>query len=311
MSNYYSGMAESLASQGRYGDTTLIHVNPIEVEGLGRLIGKPLPRNPVTGLPEGFWFLAPIIAALASGLGGVGGAVTSVLSPILGSTLGSAVGGAVGAVPGALGSGLGSLAGGMSGALPGFLGGAGGFGGIGGTGTGLLGSATTAMGGVPTMSIPGLGANLGAGGLGGLAQSASPSIAVQIPGLAGSQPIESAAGAAEGIAEVPGALGDLGVTGELGETVAMEALPEISAGQMAPLTGAEQPSLLSQLGPTEVLLGGYGLSQLLPGDTAGGGEPEWGGGESSYEGPASWTGRQYAGPPGDYSFPDEEFDYYV
>ena len=34
----YKNMADQVASRGRYGDTTLMHVNPAEVEGLALLL---------------------------------------------------------------------------------------------------------------------------------------------------------------------------------------------------------------------------------------------------------------------------------
>ena len=65
----YKDLADTVASRGRYGDTTLIHVNPIEVEGLASLM--PLTRNPDTGYPEAFLpLLAPFLGtALGTALG--------------------------------------------------------------------------------------------------------------------------------------------------------------------------------------------------------------------------------------------------
>ena len=72
-------MAEQMAQQGRYGDTMLVHMNPIEAEGIAALspTGQ-LTTNPVTGQPEAF---LPILAAIASGIGGsaLGGALTGSL----------------------------------------------------------------------------------------------------------------------------------------------------------------------------------------------------------------------------------------
>jgi hypothetical protein len=48
---------QALASQGRYGDTTLVHMTPKEVSGLnalGAAYGRPMTVNPVTGYPEAF-----------------------------------------------------------------------------------------------------------------------------------------------------------------------------------------------------------------------------------------------------------------
>tara|TARA_R100001463_G_scaffold100422_8_gene154952 strand:- start:1241 stop:3985 length:2745 start_codon:yes stop_codon:yes gene_type:complete len=74
----YKNMADEVASRGRYGDTTLMHVNPIEVQGLASL--TPLTVNPDTGYPEAFLpLLAPIAGSLlgtaigtGAGLSGLG-----------------------------------------------------------------------------------------------------------------------------------------------------------------------------------------------------------------------------------------------
>ena len=59
MSNYYDSLNSAVdraSGYGRYGDTTLMHVNPDEVEGLGAFLGRPLTQNPVTGYPEAYWW---------------------------------------------------------------------------------------------------------------------------------------------------------------------------------------------------------------------------------------------------------------
>ena len=43
---------KNVAAQGRYGDTMLLHVNPIEVEALAK--NMPITVNPETGQPEAF-----------------------------------------------------------------------------------------------------------------------------------------------------------------------------------------------------------------------------------------------------------------
>ena len=70
----YQGMADQVASRGRYGDTTLMHVNPAEVQGLASL--TQLTINPDTGYPEAFLpLLAPFLGTLAgTALGGAAGA---------------------------------------------------------------------------------------------------------------------------------------------------------------------------------------------------------------------------------------------
>ncbi len=78
----YKGIADQVASRGRYGDTTLMHVNPSEVQALSNV--APLTVNPDTGYPEAFLpaVLAPII----------GGALAPMLlgGTALGATLGTA-----------------------------------------------------------------------------------------------------------------------------------------------------------------------------------------------------------------------------
>jgi hypothetical protein len=90
--------AMELANRGRYGDTTLVHMTPGEVQGLASL-GQ-LTINPDTGLPEAFNMksLLPVI-------GGIAG---SFLLPGIGTALGA---GALGAT--AIGAGLGTAAGGL------------------------------------------------------------------------------------------------------------------------------------------------------------------------------------------------------
>lgn len=73
--------ARGLASLGRYGDDTLLHVSRKELQGLRALTGKDFTRNPETGLPEAFrWSsLIPIAAGIAgTAVGGpLGGALAS------------------------------------------------------------------------------------------------------------------------------------------------------------------------------------------------------------------------------------------
>jgi len=59
------GMANQMAQHGRYGDSMLVHMNPIEVQGLASLSPTgSLTVNPVTGQPEAFLpFLAPLLGS--------------------------------------------------------------------------------------------------------------------------------------------------------------------------------------------------------------------------------------------------------
>jgi hypothetical protein len=64
-------MMDQMASYGRYGDTMLVHMNPIEVAGIASLspTGK-LTTNPVTGQPEAFLpLLAPALGMLGGAMG--------------------------------------------------------------------------------------------------------------------------------------------------------------------------------------------------------------------------------------------------
>jgi hypothetical protein len=91
-------MANQMAQYGRYGDSMLVHMNPVEVQGIAALSPTgSLTTNPVTGQPEAFLpFLAPLLgsalgtkllagAALPSILGG--GAISSGLAGAIGSGL--------------------------------------------------------------------------------------------------------------------------------------------------------------------------------------------------------------------------------
>ena len=95
--------ANNLAQYGRYGDSMLVHMNPVEVEGIASLspTGR-LTINPVTGQPEAFLpFLAPLIGG-ALGSAALTGAGAGILG--LGAT------GLSSAMAGAIGSGLASWA---------------------------------------------------------------------------------------------------------------------------------------------------------------------------------------------------------
>ena len=95
------GVANLLATKGRYGDSMMVHMNPIEVEGLASLSPTgSLTVNPDTGQPEAF---LPFLLPLLGGIGGsalAGTAATGLLS----------AGGLSATALGAIGSGLGSFA---------------------------------------------------------------------------------------------------------------------------------------------------------------------------------------------------------
>ena len=94
------GVADLLATRGRYGDSMMVHMNPIEVQGLASMSPTgSLTVNPDTGQPEAF---LPFLLPLLGGLGGSALAGTAALG-------GTALAGNA-ALLGAIGSGLGSFA---------------------------------------------------------------------------------------------------------------------------------------------------------------------------------------------------------
>ena len=127
----YQGVANNLAQYGRYGDSQLVHMNPIEVQMLSRLspTGQ-LTRNPATGQPEAFLpFLAPLLGSFlgSSLLTGAGAGLLGAagLSPLVAGAIGSGLTTAAvtgdleqGIMAGITGFGIGSALGGLGAALP-------------------------------------------------------------------------------------------------------------------------------------------------------------------------------------------------
>lgn len=101
---------QDLESKGRHGDSTLVHMNPKEIELLEAIMGKKMTINPTTGLYEAFswWKVLLGAAGIAAGIFTAGGAAA--LLPLFGglSTAGAAAASAaVGGVGASLfGSGL-------------------------------------------------------------------------------------------------------------------------------------------------------------------------------------------------------------
>ena len=116
--------AQGLASLGRGGDSTLVHMQPREVAGLQQLAqanGTSLTRNPMTGMPEAFslggMFKAalPIAAGYFAGPAGFAGMSAGTGSAITaGAATGAGVAAASGDDPimGAVTGGLGGMSGG-------------------------------------------------------------------------------------------------------------------------------------------------------------------------------------------------------
>ena len=91
MSNFpLKDAANHLATKGRYGDSMLVHMNPIEVDALSKLspTGQ-LTINPDTGQPEAFLpLLGSLLAPSLLGAAGIGTA----LSPLAASAIGTGIG---------------------------------------------------------------------------------------------------------------------------------------------------------------------------------------------------------------------------
>ena len=231
----YSGIAGELASRGRYGDSMLMHVNPMEVEGLASIV--PITRNPDTGLPEAFW---PLLIGAA--LGGLAGGLNAKSNdtPLLQGILGGAVLGGLG------GSGIGAMAG---------AGGAG----IAGAAAPVVESA--AAGGAGTAAAGGAGtAAAGGAGAGGAALS-SPLLPSAAEGLMSSLP--------PSVQSLPGLSGSAGTLGSaasssLGSGASSSLLPSAAEGftSSLPLNVQSLPGLSGSAGTSMASLGSGG--SLLP-----------------------------------------------
>ena len=99
------GIANQMAQYGRYGDSMLVHMNPVEVQGIAALSPTgSLTTNPVTGQPEAFLpFLAPLLGSLAGST-----FLTGMGANALGGLIGTA--GLSSGLAGAIGSGLATTA---------------------------------------------------------------------------------------------------------------------------------------------------------------------------------------------------------
>ena len=106
-------MMDEMAKYGRYGDSMLVHMNPAEVAGIASLVPGGLTRNPVTGQPEAFAFLIPMLMnAAGAGLSALqAAAITGASSAIINKDLGK---GALDAITAGATAGIGDA---VSGAL--------------------------------------------------------------------------------------------------------------------------------------------------------------------------------------------------
>ena len=121
----YTTTAKGLASLGRNGDDTLLHVNRGELEGLQALLG-PVSTNPDTGLPEAYSW-SSMLGSAVGGLTSFGSG--AILEPIVSSAFDDVSNELIRdilskAVPATVGAGIGAAVGGATGGKGGALGGA-------------------------------------------------------------------------------------------------------------------------------------------------------------------------------------------
>ena len=60
----YAPQANQLANQGRFGDSMMVHMNPLEVAVMNQMSGNQITVNPTTGQPEAFAFLLPLLGSI-------------------------------------------------------------------------------------------------------------------------------------------------------------------------------------------------------------------------------------------------------
>jgi len=89
------GMANKVASKGRYGDTMLMHVSPAEVATLERMNPGSITRNPDTGQPEAWAWLLGLLGKAGAAAQAVGGAVGGAAQAVGGGVM-DMIGGASG-----------------------------------------------------------------------------------------------------------------------------------------------------------------------------------------------------------------------
>ena len=184
MDRRYQGIAQSLASKGRYGDTQLVHMNPIEVAVMEQMTPGGLTTNPDTGQKEAFAFLIPMLGGMA-GSAALGGVVGTTAATALGAgaaqwaATGDLQEGIKSGIMGGIGAGIGS--------------------GIASGGTDFLGTATaptSMLSGTETMVQPGpadaitggMGPGGGGGNVAGQMTAPSPYNSASVPTGAGGMP---------------------------------------------------------------------------------------------------------------------------
>jgi hypothetical protein len=247
------GIARALAKKGRYGDTMLMHVNPMEVQSMAD--NGMITINPDTGQPEAFLqFLPALFSAIATPALAAGGALASGIGTVLSAV--PFVGPTLGKIPAAIGGGL-----------------------TGASAT-TAGTAATGIGSVPTA--------LGGGGLGNLGTSIS-SLGGQLPkitgALSGPQGIGQmgadligkifpSPGAGSSVGSVPGGLGkQLPVLPEGVGTVSIPKVSEAYVGSGAGASGVpfQLPVLPEGAGSLSIPELSHGMSSSYVGSGSGSG----------------------------------------
>ncbi len=244
--------AQKMKKKGRFGDSELVHVNPIEKKMLEDMAGGVKSKNPDTGLDEHFWSIL-----IPAGIGALTGAMNG------GGFKGALKGALLGGATGGLGAGLGGMASGsgfMSG-LGSMFGGAGGeLGGLGG----LFGG--TGAGAGYNAAIGPLNPALNAGKVAMASQSLSP----VAQGISSAAPVGAAErtffdragdflGTPQGLTLATGALGLLTDKGD--DTYAREKAERDAKDKDYPIYNngmryAEGGAVFDQNNPTPINVGG-------------------------------------------------------
>ena len=339
----YGGMADELASRGRYGDSMMMHVSPSEVAALDSMVPGGLPRNPETGQPEAFLFtlLGTLLTKAAGGIASLGAAGTAggalstaaaAIPKVLGGTLtgfGKALGAAgvptAGTLPAGLAKAFPALAKASATANPVLQ------------GLGQVGSGLGQVAGLP-VEVAGkvLGTHQGGGWLGeffggsggggggggggpnvGPQPTAPPQVApANAPDYLSEIQEAMSAPPEPNMTQVPDVSPDRLLSDPAPNMTGLDGSPQYggpppSPVDPAPLSHADRmrgylkelgystdyapgnEPIVDDLGTAEKLALAYGgmslLEQMTGDDDLGG----YGNPESSYEGPSSWSGREY------------------
>lgn len=247
--------AQKMKKKGRFGDSELVHVNPIEKKMLEDMAGGVKSKNPDTGLDEHFWSIL-----IPAGIGALTGAMNG------GGLKGALKGALLGGATGGLGAGLGGMASGsgfMSG-LGSMFGGAGAGGGSSWLGSLFGGGAESGAAGNIAQS---LGSKVAASGSAfnpvGIAESLGSKVAASAPVGAVERSFFDRAGdflgTPQGLTIASGALGMLTDRGD--DTYAKEKAERDAKDKNYPIYNngmryAEGGAVFDQNNPTPINVGG-------------------------------------------------------